>query len=158
MRLVSVGSIKDSNTKSLIENYVKMISKYEKIEIIEIKDEKIKNEDSLSLKDISQILNKEAESILKKIEGYYVITLEIEGNMLDSVSFSKKIDEIMTYQNKKICFVIGGSYGLAHKIKEKSDFSLSLSKMTFPHNLSQVILLEQIFRSFKILNHEIYHK
>ncbi len=158
MRIVAVGSIKDKETSFLINNYKKMISKYTDIEIIEVKDELIKNENKLSKKDIEEILNKEANNILKNINGYYVITLEIEGNELDSIEFKEKLVKIETYQNKKICFVIGGSYGLANKIKEKSDYKLSFSKMTFPHNLMRIILLEQIFRAYKIRNNETYHK
>lgn len=147
IKIICVGKIKEQFFKDAILEYKKRLSKYTKLEIIELPDESVGN-----------ILEKEANSILKYLnEKDYIITLEIEGNMLTSVEFSEKINHIlMRYPN--ITFIIGGSYGLASEIKKRSNYKLSFSKMTFPHQLFRVILLEQIYRSFKILNNESYHK
>ena len=91
-------------------------------------------------------------------DGYYVVLLDLKGESLDSVSLSKKIDEISTYYSSKIAFVIGGSYGVSEEVKKRANYKLCFSKMTFPHQLIRGMLLEQIYRSFKILNNETYHK
>lgn len=146
IKIICIGKIKDQYLKELILKYQKRIQKYTKIEIIELPDE------------TDHMLEKEKNSILKYIkEKDYIITLEIEGKEISSEEFSKTIDQIYIY-NSNITFIIGGSYGLHHSIKEMSNFSLSFSKMTFPHQLFRLILLEQIYRSFKISNNETYHK
>ena len=149
IKIITVGKIKEKYYVDAINEYIKRLSKYTKINLIEVKDEDF---------DISKTLLKEKESILKYIEDKdYIITLEIEGNELDSIELSKKIDDIQNnYSN--ITFIIGGSYGLHDDIKKLSNYKLSFSKLTFPHQLFRVILLEQLYRSYKILNNETYHK
>lgn len=152
INVISVGSIKEKYMQELIADYKKRISKYAKIELIELKDESNKINENV-VKDL------EGERILASIkEGFYVILLDLRGTMLDSVSLSKKIDEIATYNSSKIAFVIGGSYGVSDAVKKRSNYMLSFSKMTFPHQLARGMLLEQIYRSFKISNNETYHK
>lgn len=147
IKIICVGSIKEKFYRDAIGEYSKRISKYTKLEIIELKDESTGN-----------ILEKEANSIKKYIDSKdYIITLEIDGNMLDSVTLSKKIEKtFLNYSN--ITFIIGGSYGLSNEIKQMSNYKLSFSKQTFPHQLFRVMLLEQVYRSFKIINNETYHK
>lgn len=149
IKIITVGKIKEKYYTDAVNEYLKRLSKYTKIDLIEVKDEDF---------DISKTLLKEKESIMKYINDKdYIITLEIEGNELDSVSLSKKIDDTLNnYSN--ITFIIGGSYGLHEDIKKISNYKLSFSKLTFPHQLFRVILLEQLYRSFKIINNESYHK
>ena len=150
IKIICVGKIKEKYLVSAIEEYSKRISKYTKIEIIELPDYDINNKDV--------VLEKEKENILKHINNKdYIITLEIEGSELNSEEFAKKIDKIFI-TNPNITFIIGGSYGLHNQIKNMSDFKLSFSKFTFPHQLFRVILLEQIYRVYKINNNESYHK
>ena len=147
IKIICVGKIKEKFYTQAIDEYKKRLSKYTKIEIIELKDESIGN-----------ILEKERDSILSKIDKKdYIITMEIEGNMISSEQLSKKIEDIFI-NNPNITFIIGGSYGLHDDIKKLSNYKLSFSKMTFPHQLFRVILLEQIYRAFKIINNESYHK
>ena len=149
IKIITVGKIKEKYYTDAVNEYLKRLSKYTKIDLIEVKDEDF---------DISKTLLKEKESILKYIDDKdYVITLEIEGTELDSVSLSKKINDIQS-NNSNITFIIGGSYGLHEDIKRRSNYALSFSKMTFPHQLFRVILLEQLYRSYKIINNETYHK
>lgn len=147
IKIICVGKIKEDYLKKGIEEYKKRITKYSKIEIIELDDESNGN-----------ILEKERDKILKYInEKDYIITLEINGNTIDSVELSKKLENIyLNYSN--ITFIIGGSYGLHDDIKNKSNYALSFSKLTFPHQLFRMMLLEQIYRSFKISHNETYHK
>lgn len=148
MKIICVGKIKEEFFVDAIEEYSKRISKYTKLEIIQISDEA--NE--------SVALKKEGEKILSKIkDNDYVVTLEIEGNSLTSLEFAKKIDNNFG-SNKNLTFVIGGSYGLDDLVKQRSDYKLSFSKFTFPHQLFRVILLEQIYRAYKINHNENYHK
>ena len=150
IKIITVGHIKEKYLSDAIEEYKKRISKYTKLEIQEIKDEGIlEKEKALSI---------EGEKILKTIQDKdYVITLEIDGKELSSEEFSKKIETIQI-ENSSITFIIGGSFGLSDKVKERSNLKISFSKLTFPHQLFRVILLEQIYRSFKIINNESYHK
>lgn len=150
IKIICVGKIKEEYLKDAIKEYEKRLSKYTKLEIIECPD--------YSTSDISTILLKEKEEILKHVqEKDYLVTLEIEGKELDSVSFSEKLDQIFL-NSSNITFIIGGSYGIHQDIKNRSNLALSFSKMTFPHQLFRVILLEQIYRAFKIQNNESYHK
>ncbi len=150
IKIIAIGSIKEKYLKDAIAEYQKRLQKYTSIEIIELKDE--------SFDEINKTLSKEAEKIKKHIsEKDYIITLEIEGKQLDSVEFSKKLENIQL-ETSNITFIIGGSYGLSPEIKGMSNYHLSISKMTFPHQLFRVILLEQIYRAFKIKNNESYHK
>ena len=150
IKIVCVGKIKEKYFKDAINEYIKRIGKYTKLEIIEIND--------LDRLNITYILKKEGESILKHIKDRdYVVTLEIEGIKMNSIELASKIDN-MFFKNSNITFVIGGSYGLSDEVKNRSNFKLSFSDFTFPHQLFRVILLEQIYRSFKINNNESYHK
>ena len=150
IRIIAVGSIKEKYLKDAIDEYTKRISKYTNIEIIEVKDE--------GLVEPTKSLQLEEEKILKHINDKdYIITLEIEGKCLSSTELASKLDKI-TLEASTITFIIGGSYGLSQNIKDKAKLHLSFSKMTFPHQLFRVLLLEQIYRSFKINNNESYHK
>lgn len=143
IKVVCVGKVKEKYLQEAISDYMKRLSKYHKINIIEVEDSNMIEE---KVKILKHIDNKD-----------YVITLDIEGKQLTSVEFADKIDKTFI-TNSSICFVIGGSYGLDKEVKNRANFSLSFSKFTFPHQLFRVILLEQIYRSFKILNNETYHK
>lgn len=150
IKIICVGKIKESFFREAIQEYQKRLSKYTKLEIIELPDYTNGN--------VQENQKKEALLIQKQIGPKdYVITLEIEGRFFSSEQLAEKIDDL--FQNySTITFVIGGSYGLDASIKEKSDLSLSFSKMTFPHQLFRILLLEQIYRSYKIIHHESYHK
>ena len=155
--IVTVGKIKEKYLRDAIEEYTKRLSKYCKLEIIQVADEKPPENASQTVED--QIRQKEGERILKYLkDDAYVITLEIGGNMLDSVEFSKKIENLGIQGKSHVIFVIGGSIGLGREVLKRSDYALSFSKMTFPHQLFRVLFLEQIYRAFKIMNHESYHK
>ena len=150
IKIITVWSLKEKYLKDAIEEYKKRLSKYANIELIEVKDE--------GLVEKEKALKLEADKILKNINNKdYIITLEIDGQQLTSEDFSKKIDNILI-ENSNITFIIGGSYGLDDQVKRISNYKLSFSKMTFPHQLFRVILLEQIYRAFKIINNENYHK
>lgn len=149
IRIICVGKIKEKFYKEAILEYKKRLGKYTKIEIIEINDFDL---------DIKSTIRKEGELILKSMrDSDYNIVMDINGKEYDSVSLSKKIDEVFLSKSA-ITFIIGGSYGIDDLVKDKCDLKLSFSKLTFPHQLFRVILLEQIYRSFKILNNEEYHK
>lgn len=150
IKILCVGKIKEKYFSDAIAEYQKRISKYTKLEIIEVEDVFEQN--------VSDIKKKEAELLNKYIFSKdYVITLEIEGKLLDSIELSKKIADTLII-NSNIVFIIGGSYGLDDSIKKRSNYALSFSKLTFPHQLFRILLLEQIYRSYKIINNESYHK
>lgn len=143
IKILCVGKIKEKYLREAISDYMKRVSKYHKISVVELEDSN---------------MAEESVKILKNIDGRdYVITLEIDGKQMTSVELADKIDKVFLI-NSNITFVIGGSNGLDKRVKERSNFSLSFSKLTFPHQLFRLILLEQIYRSFKILNNETYHK
>ena len=150
IKIICVGKIKEKYLKDAISEYNKRINKYTNLEIIEVSDR-----DKLPINDI---LDKEGNDILKYINDKdYVVTLEIDGNSLSSLELAEKIDT--TFNNySNIVFIIGGSYGLSDIIKKRSNYALSFSKLTFPHQLFRVILLEQVYRAYKINNNESYHK
>lgn len=156
--VITVGKIKEKYLRDAIASeYSKRLSKYCKLEILEVSDEKTPDHASETVEE--GIRQKEGERILKLLkEDAYVVTLEIGGRMLDSVEFSKKIETLGIQGRSHICFIIGGSLGLGQKVRERSDYKLSFSKMTFPHQLMRVILLEQIYRSYRIMSNEPYHK
>ena len=155
--IVTVGKIKEKYLRDAVDEYTKRLSKYCRLEIIQVADEKTPENASETVE--NQIRQKEGERILKYLkEDAYVITLEIGGKMLDSVEFSKKIENLGIQGKSHLIFVIGGSIGLAREVMARSDFALSFSKMTFPHQLMRVILLEQVYRSYRIINGEPYHK
>lgn len=150
IKIICVGKIKEKYFTDAINEYQKRLSKYTKLEIIECKDYDIGS--------IDNIKKLECEEILKRInEKDYVITLEIDGKILDSIEFKDLIDKTLNI-NSNITFIIGGSYGLHDDVKKRSNYKLSFSKLTFPHQLFRIILLEQIYRAFKIINNESYHK
>lgn len=154
--VITVGKLKEKYLIDAIKEYSKRLSKYTKLELIEVKDEHAP--DNLSDKDMDIIKNKEAERIQSKIKDSYIISLAIEGKQLSSTELADKITSITTYHNSNITFIIGGSLGISDSIKKQSNMLLSFSKMTFPHQLMKLILLEQIYRSFRINNNEPYHK
>ncbi len=155
--IVTVGKIKEKYLRDAIAEYTKRLSKYCKLEIIEVADEKTPDNASVAIED--GIRQKEGERILKNItDDAFVITLEIEGKMLDSVEFSRKVEQLGIQGKSHICFVIGGSIGLGPEVLKRSNYALSFSKMTFPHQLMRVILLEQIYRAYRIQMKEPYHK
>ena len=150
IKIITVGTIKEKYLRDAIEEYKKRISKYTKIDIIEVGDE--------GFVDPKKALVLEEEKIMKHInEKDYLITLEIEGKEISSVEFANSLEKIQL-ETSNILFIIGGSYGLSDNIKNKSKWHLSFSKMTFPHQLFRVLLLEQIYRAYKINNNESYHK
>lgn len=155
--LITVGKLKEKYFTMAVEEYSKRLSRYVKLNIIEVADEK--TPDNASSVEEENIRRKEGERIIKSLKGdEYVITLEIEGKMLDSVELSEKINQIGVSGKGHIAFIIGGSLGLSGEVRNMSAFKLSFSKMTFPHQLMRVILLEQIYRSYRILGNEPYHK
>lgn len=155
--LITVGKLKEKYFTMAVEEYSKRLSRYVKLNIIEVADEK--TPDNASSVEEENIRRKEGERIIKSLKrDEYVITLEIEGKMLDSVELSEKINQIGISGKGHIAFIIGGSLGLSGEVRNMSDFKLSFSKMTFPHQLMRVILLEQIYRSYRILGNEPYHK
>lgn len=155
--LITVGKIKEKYLRDAIAEYTKRLSKYCKLEIVEVADEKTPDNASEVVED--SIRQKEGERILRYVkEDAYVITLEIGGKMLDSVEFAEKIDQLGIQGKSHLCFIIGGSIGLGKDVLKRSDYALSFSKMTFPHQLMRVILLEQIYRGYRIISGQPYHK
>lgn len=152
IEIVTLGSVKEKYMLELINDYKKRISKFAKINFIELKDEPLRD----SVNRVLELEGAKLEEVLKNSK--YVVVLDIDGKNLSSEQLASKLDEIFTYSANKITFIIGGSYGILQSIKDKCNFKLSFSKMTFPHQFMKGILLEQIYRSFKILNNENYHK
>ncbi len=155
--VLTVGKIKEKFYTAAIDEYSKRLSRYCKLNIIQVADEKtIENSTE---KEMDIIKAKEGERILKNIpDDAFVITLEINGKMLDSEELADKINKLGIMGESHIVFVIGGSLGLHKDVSKRANFKLSFSKMTFPHQLMRVILLEQIYRSYRIINNEPYHK
>ncbi|MCF2681749.1 23S rRNA (pseudouridine(1915)-N(3))-methyltransferase RlmH [Faecalicatena contorta] len=155
--IITVGKMKEKYLKEAIAEYSKRLSKYCKLEIVEVADEKTPENASETIE--NGIREKEAERILKHIkEDAYVITLEIGGKLLSSEELAEKIEKLGIQGTSHIIFIIGGSIGLGTSVLKKSDYALSFSRMTFPHQLMRVILLEQVYRSYRIINGEPYHK
>lgn len=155
--VLSVGKLKEKYLKQGIEEYVKRLSGYAKVDVIEVPDEKAP--EHLSAQEMEQVKEKEGERILAKVsDDAYVIALAIDGTMKSSEQFAASLDKLATYGKSKVVFIIGGSLGLSYKVRQRADESLSFSKMTFPHQLMRLILLEQIYRAFRINRGEPYHK
>ena len=155
--LITVGKIKEKYLKDAIAEYAKRLSKYCKLEIVEVPDEKTPDNASEIVE--NAIRSKEAERILKYVkDDAYVITLEIQGKQLTSEELADKIEKLGVQGTSHIIFIIGGSIGLGEEVLRKSNYALSFSKMTFPHQLMRVILLEQVYRSYRIISGEPYHK
>lgn len=155
--ILCVGKIKEKFYRDAIEEYKKRLSKYCKLEIVEVADEK--TPENASPIEEEKIKQKEAERMEKYLkQGAYIVALAIDGKMLDSVELANKIDKLGITGTSHIIFIIGGSLGIADSILSRADYKLSFSKMTFPHQLMRVIFLEQIYRSYRIINREPYHK
>lgn len=155
--IITVGKLKEKYLKQGIQEYLKRLSAYAKVEVIEVADEKAP--ENLSQADMEEVKRKEGERILSHLStDTYVITLEINGAMLTSEQLAKKMDDLATYGKSKIAFIIGGSLGLSQQVQDRSDYALSFSKMTFPHQLMRLVLLEQVYRGFRINRGEPYHK
>lgn len=155
--ILTVGKIKEKYLRDAIAEYSKRLSRYAKLEIIEVADEKTPDNASETVE--TNIKNKEAERLLKYIrDDAYLITLEIKGKQLTSEELAQKIDTLGVQGTSHIIFAIGGSLGLGEEVLKRSNYALSFSKMTFPHQLMRVILLEQIYRSYRINWGEPYHK
>lgn len=155
--IITVGKLKEKYLKQGIAEYMKRLSAYAKVDIVEVPDEKAP--ETMSPADEEIVKRKEGDRLLAHISpDTYVITLEINGKMLTSEQLADKMNELMTYGKSKIAFVIGGSLGLSEEVRQRSDFALSFSKMTFPHQLMRMVLLEQVYRGFRIIKGEPYHK
>lgn len=155
--IICVGKLKEKYLKAAIDEYAKRLTRYCKLDIIEVPDEK--TPDNASEKEELLIKEKEGTSILKHIkDNTFVVTLDLKGKMLSSEELSGFIQQSGVKGNSNISFIIGGSLGLSKEVLDRSDFSLCFSKMTFPHQLMRVFLLEQLYRGFRIINGEPYHK
>ncbi len=150
--LIVVGKLKEKSMQQMCNEYIKRLGSYCKLNVVELKDESNNLDQKL-------VMTREAEAINKVLdEKSYIIIMDIDGKQMGSEEFSRKIDDITTYENSKITFVIGGSLGIDPTIKAKANMRMSFSKMTFPHQLFRVMLLEQIYRQFRIAKNEPYHK
>lgn len=155
--IITVGKLKEKYLKEGINEYLKRLSPYVKISIIEVSDEK--SPDNYSENELLQVKEKEGDKVLLHIkDNQYVIALVIEGESLSSEDLASEIDKLITYGKSHIVFIIGGSLGLSKEVYKRADKHLSFSKMTFPHQLMRLILVEQIYRVFKINKGETYHK
>lgn len=155
--IITVGKLKEKYLKQGIEEYLKRLSAYAKIDMIELADEKAP--ETLSDIEMEQIKEKEGQRILSKIHpDAHVIALAIEGKLKSSEELAEAIDKLATYGTSKICFIIGGSLGLSKEVMKRADEALSFSRMTFPHQLMRLILVEQVYRAYRINRGEPYHK
>lgn len=157
IKIICVGKLKEKFLKEGIGEFQKRIKTYANLEIVEVKDEACpENSSELEMEKIKEV---EGERILSKIsKGAYVIALDIGGKSLTSEDFAKKIEDLSVEGISSIDFIIGGSLGLSESVKNKSDYKLSFSKFTFPHGLMRLILVEQVYRAFRIINNHPYHK
>ena len=157
IKIICVGKLKEKYLTDGIAEYSKRIGRFAKVEITELADEKIPDNPSDAI--CEKILNTEGDKILSKLgKDEYVIALCVEGKLLSSEELADKIANVTLMGNNTVTFIIGGSLGLAECVKDRADFKLSFSRMTFPHQLMRVVLAEQIYRAFKIINNESYHK
>src|SRR5690554_358900 len=157
INIIAVGKIKEKYIQEGIKEFSKRLSRYCNLKIIEVDDEKAP--ENLSDKEMEAVKQKEGLKILSKIpQNSFIISLEIQGKKISSEELSKKMEEIMVSGINDITFIIGGSLGLSKEVTSKSDFKLSFSEMTFPHQLMRLILLEQIYRGWRIMKNEPYHK
>ncbi|WP_053361196.1 23S rRNA (pseudouridine(1915)-N(3))-methyltransferase RlmH [Bacillus sp. FJAT-27251] len=157
LSIIAVGKLKEKYLKQGIEEYAKRLNSYAKLEMVEVPDEKAPEE--LSNLEMEQVKQKEGERILSKISSdAYVIALAINGKQKSSEELADSLDKLATYGKSKVAFVIGGSLGLSGEVLKRADEQLSFSKMTFPHQLMKLILVEQIYRAFRINRGEPYHK
>jgi 23S rRNA (pseudouridine1915-N3)-methyltransferase len=155
--ILVVGKLKEKYFKQGIEEYTKRMSPYAKVTIVEVPDEKAP--ENLSAAEVEQVKQAEGARLLKKLpDNAYALALAIKGKQMPSEEFATKIQELATYGHSDIAFIIGGSNGLSDEVLSRADFQLSFSKFTFPHQLMRLILVEQIYRAFKIMRGEPYHK
>lgn len=155
--IITIGKLKEKYLKLGIDEYLKRLSTYAKVDVIELPDEKAP--ENLSEIEMEQVKDKEGERILAKInDDTHVIALAIEGKMKSSDQLAKDLDQLATYGKSKIAFIIGGSLGLSKQVMNRANDTLSFSKMTFPHQLMRLILLEQVYRAYRINRGEPYHK
>ena len=157
IQIICIGKLKEKYWTAASEEYVKRLSRYCDVQITELKEARLP--DKASEAEEQQVIEEEGSSILKNIkDGSYVISLEIKGDALSSEELAQKMDRLMTGGKSHVTFIIGGSLGLSGRVSDRADMKLSFSKMTFPHQMMRIILLEQIYRSFKIISNETYHK
>ena len=155
--IAAVGKLKERYLKDGIAEYIKRLSRFTEVEIVEVEDEHAP--ESLSTAEESQVKQKEAERLLKRVkDGTYIVLLDLAGEQVASETFSTKLENIMLSGNSHITFIIGGSLGLDKSLINAANYRICLSKMTFPHQLARLILLEQVYRAFKIMKNETYHK
>ncbi|MCQ2550978.1 MAG: 23S rRNA (pseudouridine(1915)-N(3))-methyltransferase RlmH [Clostridia bacterium] len=153
IQIICVGKLKEKYWDDAVNEYLKRLKRFAQVSIVELKESKLPEGMD------QQIMKEEGESILKKIKDKdYVITLEIKGKNLSSEELAEKFKDLALEGKTDVDLVIGGSYGLSKEVSDRANFKLSFSKMTFPHQMMRVILLEQVYRSFKIINNETYHK
>lgn len=157
VKIITVGRLKEKYLVEGVKEYCKRLTNYCKLEVIEVADESIPDNASVAMEEI--VKEKEGNKIVDKIKtDDYVILLDVSGKQIDSVELSKHIEQCMINGKSSIVFVIGGSLGHGNKILDRANFRLSFSKMTFPHQLMKLILVEQVYRAFKIMKNENYHK
>ncbi len=157
IKIICIGKLKEKYWRDAVEEYAKRISRFSRIEIVELKETRISDHPSAAEEE--KVKQSEGEEILKKIRKEdYCITLEIQGKQLDSLELAETVKILGLSGHSDIAFVIGGSLGLSAEVSRRADFKLSFSKMTFPHQMIRVILLEQVYRAFKINANEKYHK
>jgi 23S rRNA (pseudouridine1915-N3)-methyltransferase len=157
IRIVAIGKLKEKYLKDAISEYSKRLSRFVQLEIIELPYEKAP--EKISLQEQQIVLKKEADKMLAKIPSTStLILMDVQGKAMTSENFSKTIENYMVSGKSSFCIVIGGSLGIHDSLKQRADLLLSMSKMTFPHQLARVILLEQLYRAFKIMKNETYHK
>lgn len=155
--LICIGNLKEKYWAQAVEEYSKRLSAFCRFSVIQLNEERISNNPSPG--EIDRILNAEGKRIIEKIpKNSYVISMCIEGKQISSNELSQKIEDISLSGKSSLCFIIGGSRGLSQQVKQRSDFKLSMSKMTFPHQMARVILCEQIYRAFEISSNGKYHK
>lgn len=155
--LIAVGKIKEKYLINGIAEYTKRLTRYCSLRVFEVADEKAP--ENLSESDMTAVKDQEGERILKQIkEGMYVIVMDLEGKMLSSEAFAAKIEQLSLQGNSQLALIIGGSLGLSNAVLQRADEKISFSKMTFPHQLMRLILLEQLYRAYRINRNEPYHK
>lgn len=155
--VITVGKLKESYWKDAQIEYLKRLSRFSRVNVIEVDEEKTDDQENPALD--KKVRDKEGERISKHLSKKpYVIVMDIKGKPLDSIGFSNHLKHIMLEGKSDIAFIIGGSTGLSEELMQKADFRFSMSNLTFPHQMARVVLLEQIYRAFKIMNNEAYHK
>ncbi|MDR6225397.1 23S rRNA (pseudouridine(1915)-N(3))-methyltransferase RlmH [Desmospora profundinema] len=157
IQVIAVGKLKERFLQTGVDHYLERLTPYAKVEVTEVAEEK--GQEPMGEAEIQQVIHKEGERILRHLTpDTYTIALAIQGVALSSETLANHLEQLATYGKSRIAFVIGGSHGLSKKVLQRADYTLSFSKMTFPHQLMRMILLEQVYRSFKINRGETYHK